>query len=33
MVLRAEGSGDVEDIGAVGNGAMVAGARTEDVRT
>ena len=32
MVLGAEGSGSIEDAGAVGNGAVVAGAGTEDDR-
>ena len=30
MVLGAEGSEDTEDAGAVGNGAVVAGAGTDD---
>ena len=33
VVLRAEGSRGAEDTGAVGNGAMVAGAGTEDAGT
>ena len=33
MVLEAEGSGGAEDTGAVGNGAVVAGAGTEDAGT
>ena len=32
-VLRAEGSIGAEDVGAVGNGAVVAGAGTEDAGT
>ena len=33
VVLRTEGSGGAEEAGAVGNGVVVAGAGTEDVRT
>ena len=33
MVLGAEGSRGVEDAGAVGNGVVEAGARTEDAGT
>ena len=33
MVLRAEGSGGVEEAGAVGSGVVVAGAGTEDAGT
>ena len=33
VVLGAEGSRGAENVGAVGNGVVVAGARTEDVRT
>ena len=32
MVLGAEGSGGTEDAGVVGNGAVVAGAGTDDAR-
>ena len=32
MVLGAEGSGGTEDVGAVGNGAVEAGAGTNDAR-
>ena len=30
MVLGAKGSGGIEDVGAMGNGAVVAGAGTDD---
>ena len=30
VVLRVEGSGGVEEVGAVGNGVVVVGAETED---
>ena len=33
VVLGVEGSGGAEDVGAVGNGAVVVGARTEDAGT
>ena len=33
MVLGVEGSGGVEDVGVVGNGAVVAGVGTEDAGT
>ena len=33
VVLRAEGIGGADDAGAVGNGAVVAGAGTEDAGT